>query len=219
MPITAAMRERHTVRSFVDKPLAEDVERALVAAIDEINARDGLAIRLVTNDERAFNAALKLVLAKSVRNYIILAGDDSPALEERLGYASSELMLLAQELGLNTWWVGGTYSRGAVARLSPGKRTIGIVAVGYGATQGKPHKSKAPEQVASYEGEAPAWFAEGVEAALLAPTAINRQAFEIRGAGDEVSIGYQSGAFSQADLGIVKHHFEVGAGTENFRWA
>ncbi len=40
------------------------------------------------------------------------------------------------------------------------------------------------------------WFKNGVEAALLAPTALNKQAFTIKGVGNEVSITYGPGTFS-----------------------
>lgn len=74
-------------------------------------------------------------------------------------------------------------------------------------------------QVSSYEGQAPAWFERGVEAALLAPTALAKQAFFLRGRGDEVSIECDNGIFSGADTGLVKYHFELGAGRGSFRWA
>ena len=219
MAITKAMRERHTVRRYADKPIPADIVQKLEERIALDNDTYGTAVKLMVDDARAFNAALKLVLAKGVRNYLILSGDDAPDLEERLGWCSADIMLYAQELGLNSWWVGGTFSRGAVSKLVADKKVIGIVALGYGVTQGKPHKSKTPDQVSEYKGEAPVWFKEGVEAALLAPTALNRQAFRIEGEGDRVSITYEKGAFSGADLGLVRYHFEVGAGKENFLWA
>lgn len=219
MAITKAMRERHTVRRYADKPIPADIVQKLEERIALDNDAHGTAVKLMVDDARAFNAALKLVLAKGVRNYLILAGDDAPDLEERLGWCSAGIMLYVQELGLNSWWVGGTFSRGAVSKLVAGKKVVGIVALGYGATQGKPHKSKTPDQVSEYKGEAPIWFKEGVEAALLAPTALNRQAFRIEGEGNRVSITYEKGAFSGADLGLVRYHFEVGAGKENFLWA
>ena len=54
-------------------------------------------------------------------------------------------------------------------------------------------------------------------AAMLAPTAINQQRFYIeqvgeRGARAKALIG----PCSKTDLGIVKYHFELGAGRENF---
>lgn len=97
-------------------------------------------------------------------------------------------------------------------------KIIGVVAVGYGENQGIPHKSKAASDVSSYEGTAPAWFQAGVSAALLAPTAMNKQAFMIQGKGDQVSITCNSGSFSSADLGICKYHFELGAGMDHFAW-
>ena len=137
---------------------------------------------------------------------------------ERFGYASADLMLFAQALGLNTWWIGGTFSRKNVEQAVPGKKVIGIVAVGFGVTPGTAHKSKMAAEASSYEGPEPQWFADGVQAALLAPTALNKQCFRIAGAGNKVSISENGGAFSGADIGIVKYHFELGAGNA-FEWA
>lgn len=77
----------------------------------------------------------------------------------------------------------------------------------------KPHKSKSAGQVSVVEGERPEWFEKGVEAALLAPTAINQQKFQIKLAADgNVTFVDRGGVLSQVDLGIVKYHFEVGSG-------
>lgn len=83
---------------------------------------------------------------------------------------------------------------------------------------GVAHKSKTAAEVGSYEGPAPQWFADGVQAALLAPTALNKQCFRIVGEGGKVSISENGGTFSGADIGIVKYHFELGAGNA-FEWA
>lgn len=218
MDMRQAMEQRHTVRVYLDKPIPEDVVTQIEAHLETVNREFDVEIGLTTDDSSAFNAALKLVLAKGVRNYFILAGQPSPTLRERLGMAGADLMLFCQTLGLNTWWVGGTFSRKAVSQKVPGRSVIGIVAVGYGATQGCPHKTKTPAEVSSYEGEAPAWFNAGVQAALLAPTALNKQAFFIKGRGNTVTATYDPGAFSGEDLGLVKYHFELGAGSENFHW-
>jgi len=53
--------------------------------------------------------------------------------------------------------------------------------------------------------------------ALLAPTAINQQKFTFSLTnGNQVRAKAGWGYFSKVDLGIVKLHFEMGAGTENF---
>lgn len=90
-------------------------------------------MELKTEDSSAFHALIKLVLAKGVRNYFIMAG----------------LMLYAQTLRLNTWWVGGTFNRKQMTEISDGSQVAGVVDVGYGQTQRFPHKTKKPEQVDS----------------------------------------------------------------------
>ena len=141
MDMRQAMSERHMVRKYTDKPISIEIAQKIDLHLDDINREYRTDIKLVRGDGSAFNAAIKLVLAKGVRNYFILAGRAAPDLRERLGAAGADLMLFCQTLGLNTWWVGGTYSHAKMAQKAPGDEVIGIIAVGYGATQGKPHKS------------------------------------------------------------------------------
>lgn len=220
MTLEEAMRTRHTVRRYTEETIPQDLLARLDERMRGCNERRGLAMSLVTENTEAFGPALKLFLTKGVRNYLILAGPDRPGLDEAVGYCGADMMLFAQTLGLNSWWVGGTYSRKGVERnAAPGAgKILGLIALGYGRTQGVPHRSKRPEEVASYAGPAPEWFVKGVEALLLAPTALNRQAFTVRGEGRKVSITC-GGAFSGVDLGIGKYHFEIGAGREAFCWA
>ena len=85
-----------------------------------------------------------------------------------------------------------------------------MIAIGYGANQGRPHKSKSFEEVTAGKAEKPDWFVQGVEAALLAPTAINQQKFLITlNDDDTVSITDKGGVLSKVDLGIVKYHFDI----------
>ena len=220
MTLDEAMRSRHTVRRYTDRKLPGEVLEALDGRIQKNNREYGLAMNLVTENTEAFGPLLRLFLAKGVRHYVILAGRDRPGLDEAVGYCGADVMLFAQTLGLNSWWVGGTFRRkGLQKNAAPeAERILGLLALGYGAVQGLPHKSKRPEDVAAYEGEAPAWFARGTEALLLAPTALNWQAFTLRGKGREVSLTCGGGTFSGVDLGIGKYHFEIGAGRENFDW-
>ena len=81
-----------------------------------------------------------------------------------------------------------------------------------------PHKSKSFDTVTQVDGPVPDWFRKGIEAALLAPTAMNQQKFKFYLDGDTVSAKAGMGFYSKIDLGIVKYHFEIGAGKENFHW-
>ena len=95
--------------------------------------------------------------------------------------------------------------------MRKGERLVIVIAIGYGANQGRPRKSKRPEQVISGSGAKPAGFDRGVELALLAPTAINQQKFEFHLNGDgTVSVLDKKGPYSKVDLGIVKYHYDVG---------
>lgn len=216
MTMTEAMHERHTVRRYTDKVLPREIIEMLDARVDENNSRFGLSIRLITNSADGLNLFAKLA-AKGVKNYFVLAADGGENAAERLGYSSADLMLYAQTLGLNTWYIGGTFDHG-VSKYADGKKVIGIVAVGFGENGGVPHKSKSAEQVSHYDGEVPDWFASGIEAALLAPTAMNCQGFKLFGNGNSVRLEKCSVMFTPADRGIVKFHFELGAGKENFHW-
>lgn len=55
----------------------------------------------------------------------------------------------------------------------------------------------------------PEWFQNGMEAALLAPTAMNQQKFLFTLSGRQVAAKAGMGFYAKIDLGIVKYHFEV----------
>ena len=94
-----------------------------------------------------------------------------------------------------------------------------VISLGYGATQGHARKCKQPEDVSNMDENAPQWYKNGVAAALKAPTAINQQKFFFTRDGERVRVRATGGVHSDIDLGIVKYHFELGAGRENFVWA
>lgn len=217
MDMKEAMKERHMVRKYKNKPLTDDVIEKLKIKIKKNNREYKLNMKLMVNNDKGLSTLIKDFLSKGVSNYIILAGKDSKDLDERLGYSGTDIMLYAQTLGLNTWWVGGTYNA-SISKYVKDKKVIGIIAVGYGRTNGVPHKSKSLEEVSIYEGTPPKWFDEGVKAALLAPTALNRQDFVIIGRGNNVTIKCDNGIFTGANIGIIKYHFELGAEKKDFKW-
>ena len=48
---------------------------------------------------------------------------------------------------------------------------------------------------------------------------MNQQKFTFALSGNRVSVKAGIGFYTKIDLGIVKYHFEAGAGTEHFVWA
>ena len=221
MTIKEAVGKRHMVRQYTNKAIPTDIAELLNARIAKNNKKYSLHLALVIGNSDGINGMAKLFLSKTVNNYIVLAGMDTPDLDERLGYCGADLILYAQTLGLNTWWIGGMFNgKGALKNINnKDVRVNGVIAVGYGQTQGVPHKSKTAAEVSEYDGDTPQWFVDGVNALLYAPTALNKQPFIVKGNGNKVSISAGNGHFSGIDLGIGKYHFEVGAGKENFEWA
>ena len=218
MDLKEAMQKRHMVRKYIDKSLPDDLINRINERISMNNEKHKLSMKLMINNNKGVNSIMKLIMAKGVNNFIILAGDNSENLDERLGYSGADIMLYAQTLGLNTWWVGGTFNR-SVSQYVENKKVTGIIAIGYGESQGKPHKSKMVEDVSKYNGTIiPSWFISGVDGALLAPTALNKQDFMIIGDGNKVKIECDNGIFTGSNVGLIKYHFELGAGKENFEW-
>ncbi len=222
MTTIEAIRARHSVRRYLDKAIPQAAADRLRAEIDACNAESGLHIQLVTDEPKAFEGFMAHYgKFDGVRNYIALIGKKGPALEEELGYYGERIALLAQCLGLNTCWVALTFDKGESKKrcaIAADEKLVAVLALGYGATQGVPHKSKSAQEVSETQGEAPDWFRRGVEAALLAPTAVNQQKFKLSLDGRTVRARSLGGFYSRMDLGIVKYHFETAAGRENFTW-
>lgn len=220
MNLMEAMHARHSVRQYKDEALAPEILSELQAEIEACNSESGLHIQLVTNEPKAFDGFMAHYGKFSgVTNYIALVGPKGGSLEEKCGYYGERLVLKAQQLGLNTCWVAMTYSKipGAF-QVGNGEKLTVVIALGYGKTQGISHTVKSPEQVSNINEGTPDWFRAGVEAALLAPTAMNQQKFSLRYQDGNVTAKAGMGFYAKIDLGIVKYHFEIGAGKPGLVW-
>ena len=217
-----AIRARHSVRQYLNKPLEPDDLAALRAEVDACNRESGLHIQLVTNEPRAFEGSMaRYGKFSGVTNYFALVGKTGPDLQETCGYWGERLVLKAQMMGLNTCWVALTFSKVKSAyTLGEGEKLAAVISLGHGVTQGVPRKSKTMEEVSKVDGPMPDWFRAGMEAVLLAPTAVNQQKFLFTLLEDgRVSAQPGHAFYVKMDLGIAKYHFEIGAGKENFQWA
>ena len=189
MTLQEAIEARHSVRAFINQPLAADVVKVLEEKIAVLNLEGKLHIQLIQNEPKAFLGTM-------------------------------------QTLGLNTCWVGLSYSKvPGTYVLDEGEKIACYIALGYGETQGVGHKIKTINQVSNVSDVTPTWFRKGVEAALLAPTAVNQQKFSFEYVGMKdghhqvhAKKGFSMIGYTQMDLGIAKYHFEIGAGKENFEW-
>lgn len=212
MDILEIMKARHSVRQYSGKKIEREIGETLTALAKECNEEIGLHIQVIFDEPKCF-AGMMAHYGKfsGVENYIALVGKKDAALDEKTGYYGEKLVLKAQELGLNTCWVAMTHGK-STAEIGQGEKLACIIALGYGTTQGIPHQNKPVEQLCNCASDMPDWFSKGMEAAQLAPTAMNQQKFYITLDNGNVSAASGKGFYTKMDLGIVKYHFEAVTG-------
>lgn len=215
MEYMEVMKQRHSVRSYTDRPIPQDVRRQLDECAAQCSEEGGVHIRIRYDEPEGFDSRLAHYGSfRNVRNYIVLAGKKDSSFEYRCGYYGEKLVLYAQSLGLNTCWAALTFNKKNVRKLlGTGDSLCMVIALGYGMTQGVPHKGKSRKDVLAPGKAYPEWFMEGVDAALLAPTAVNQQKFQLDLQEDIPQIRIKGiGSCLKTDLGIAAYHFDAVTG-------
>ena len=228
MTLQEAIVARHSVRQYMEKPIEAEKIEELKALIEECNREGGTHLQLVTDEPKAFAGGMaKYGKFSGISNYIAVVGKKGD--DTLLGYYGEKVVIRAQMLGLNTCWVGLSFSKQPDSyQVLDGEKLFCVISLGYGANQGVQHPQKRTLadvtddcRTADHGKPLPAWFVRGVEAALLAPTAVNQQKFvfvlhdnnRVEAKAKFSLIGY-----AKLDLGIAKCHFEIGAGEGSFEW-
>ena len=260
------IRERHSVREYDGKPLAQAEFDALGAVVEECARESGLDIQLVGDNPEVFNVIARFGLIRGCRTHVAFvvgdakAGDATRAanaaaeaaeaaatsaatgamaggateadcarldgmtkasVDEVIGYWGQKIVLAAQDMGLNTCWCALCSRKKSRAVVAPGKKVRLVIAAGHGKTQGFPRKTKSIGALSSVEcAKAPAWFAAAMEAAQLAPTAMNNQNFKITllSDGKTVRIEAPQSGLNVIDEGIVRRNFEIAANEAGADW-
>ena len=211
MDILQLMKERHSVRQYKKQPINPETREEISEFISEINKDSGLQMQVFFDEPGCFDSFMAHYgKFKNVSNYIAIVGTKQD--QEKAGYYGEKLVLKCQELGLNTCWVAMTHGK-TKARIEKGQKLLIVLSLGYGETQGVSHKSK-PVSELSKADQNTDWFAKGMEAVSLAPTAMNQQKFLFELKNGTVTAKALTGFYSKIDLGIVKYHFEAATGHE-----
>ena len=216
MDIKELIKSRHSVRQFKDIPIEDKLRERLDNLAKKCSEESGLNIQVIYDDPECFNTFLAHYgKFENAVNYIALVGNKKmEKLEEMAGYYGQQLVLVAQDMGLNTCWVGGSYGKGKCkVDKEKGEKIVCIIALGYGENEGVKHKSKPVSKLCNVsEEEMPIWFKNGMVAAMMAPTALNQQKFYVTLDGEDVIITAQKRPFAKVDLGIVRYNFEAVTG-------
>lgn len=224
-----AVKMRHSRRAYLDKMIPSD---ELTSTIDQINASATLHIQLVLNNPEAFNSFKNSYgMFKGVKHFIALIGPkNDPQLWEKLGYYGEQLVLEATAMGLDTCWVGGTYSKDEChCQILPDEELAAVIVVGYAEKKVSMkekvissishRKHKTFNQCTKVYGSVPAWFKHGVESALLAPSALNAQPVLFTWKDEKAYASIpEKRKYEHLDLGIAKYHFELAADKGHFKW-
>ena len=102
-----AIRERHSVRAYLDKKIDSETVEKLNALIGRCNEKGNLHLQLLEDAGNTFNRLMSKVMGLgSAPSVIACVGPDDRTVEERVGYYGEKVVLYAQQLGLNTCWAG-----------------------------------------------------------------------------------------------------------------
>ena len=102
MDTIEAIRVRHSVRQYSDRPIPEDVRAELERIISERNQEDGIShVQIFYGDPACFDSFIAHYgKFDGVQNYIAMVANKQEGAMERLGYIGEELVLTAQKMGL-----------------------------------------------------------------------------------------------------------------------
>ncbi len=231
----AAIKIRHSTRIYNGVLLKEEALKALNSLIRDYNPFSGVRAVLVTEEvDEAFKGIIGgYGKVKNAPAYLAFIGDlDDPNVQEKLGYLGEGLILGATELGLATCWIGGFFKRQVVSSkvgLKGNEKVLAISPVGYPAAKAnweerlmhnlaKSYKRKDLEKLllSPSPKELPNWAQLALEAARLAPSAVNRQPWRFVVEERKVTICLDSPKDSlniskRLDCGIAMLHLELGA--------
>ncbi len=231
----SAILDRHSRRKYdPSRTILPDAVDSLKQICAGFRPFPGARAELVNGPA---NAVFKGILGsygkvKDAPAFLAFIGDSSnPHFQEAAGYTGEAVILEATSLGLGTCWVGGFFRPDTVAgliKLAPGERVLAVSPAGYtadsktleekamsGFARSRKRKPLSDLVTGLPEDQRPSWVKDALEAARLAPSAMNRQPwrFEIQDKAITISSAgsLDFGVSYRLDCGIAMLHLEVAA--------
>lgn len=230
-----AIRWRRSRRRFDGRPVEPAALERLRGLCREFTPHpEARAVVVTTTPDEVFRGLIgHYGKVKGAPAFMAFVGDTrSPHVYEKVGYLGGALVLEATALGLATCWVGGFFRPEVAARLAgagQNERVLAVAALGYAPENwtteerlmtgfGRTHRRKALAGLVTGLDRSlwPAWVKSALEAARLAPSALNRQPWRFEVAKDAITVSVDNlndtyGIPKRLDCGIAMLHLELGA--------
>jgi nitroreductase len=231
-----AIAKRRSYRTYdKSKVLEPEKIEALNSVCKEFKPFPGVRATPVTEpreDVFKFIAGSYGVISDAPAFIAFIGDTEHPNVNEYAGYIGEGIILEATALGLGSCWVAAAFSAGKTAdiiEMNDNERLMAVTPLGYAVQNtsikdkvmtgfGRTHKRLSVEKLVtglSYE-QSPEWIKDAIEAARLAPSAVNRQPWGFNIEEDGITVFVRSGGTDfnisyRLDCGIAMLHIEVAA--------
>ena len=229
------IEKRRSRRRFDLKPLEAEVLSQIASICADFRPfRNARSVVVTESPDRVFKGAIgPYGKIKGAPAFIAFIGDmDSPNVWEQVGYTGEGIILEAEALNLATCWVAGFFRPKVVASLTgigEGERVLAVTPIGYAAKRhsleervmtgfGVTHRRRPLSGLVTglRESEWPQWVKSALEAARLAPSAVNRQPWRFKVEPNNITVsvntvGREYGLSKRLCCGIAMLHIEVAA--------
>jgi nitroreductase len=231
-----AIKNRHSRRKYTGDRLAQEVVASLSSLASELNqSLNGARVVFVNeNPDHVLKGIVgsygKITGAPAYVAFI--ANTEDVFHQEKTGYLGEKFILEATVLELGTCWVGGFFNPEAVAKdisINRNEKVLAVSPVGLvekqysfvekifsGLAKGHSRKALKDLYLESNKDQGPNWVRGAMEAARLAPSAVNRQPwrFTVEAKGIKISIDSPKNIYKiskRLDCGIAMAHVEIAA--------
>jgi len=229
------IKRRRSRRRFDPKPLDAKLLSKMAIACTEFkpfpNAR---SVLVAESSDSVFKGAIgPYGKVKGAPAFIAFIGNvDDPNVNEQVGYTGEGIILEAEVLNLATCWVAGFFRREVVAslmRIGKAERVLAVTPIGHAIKRqsfeeklmtgfGFTHRRRALSGLVTglQELEWTQWVKMALEAARLAPSAVNRQPWRFNVESDSITVSVNTsrreyGLSKRLCCGIAMLHIEVAA--------
>lgn len=230
-----AIEIRRSRRQYDGRLLEPDLLEQLRTVCNEFKPFPSARAVLVTDSpKKVFKGAVgQYGKIKEAPAFIAFIGNmENPCVQEQVGYTGEGIILEATALGLATCWVGGFFRPEVAAFLAgtlKNEKVLSVTPVGYAAENdsleervmsgfGRHSNRKPLSEIVTglREDRWQDWMRTTLEAARLAPSAVNRQPWMFRLQPDSITVWTSGskvdfGISRRLDCGIAMLHIEVAA--------